>query len=347
MNLIPSNIAIKNQEILYSDTILPEEELKDGIVVTKLTNVSPFSLEVCLNMIFESNPNVFFDRVQYSKEQETVYFYTYDNKKIVTDSWEERNFVKNIPLYSTSQILEEVKRIINVDQNQEPDCISLFDIVTLFRKKEEEYKRKISSTNLNNFVIYDFDFEQKELICLYYRFNHYFKIIFSKKNQDLYVKDSEMGFDSNILVKYGDVLSTLYDELMEYYDFKMQRTKAINIFHSFFLTSMNAYSINLFVKSFSNEPLNQFGLSALINYKKYSYECNSNTMIQIFKDHEDELFKHLFVRIEYCPKWCQNKLYQMRQEQLKEIQKMKENKKIDIPKKHILKKKMLTIFKTK
>ena len=72
MNLIPSNIAIKNQEILYSDTILPEEELKDGIVVTKLTNVSPFSLEVCLNMIFESNPNVFFDRVQYSKEQETV-----------------------------------------------------------------------------------------------------------------------------------------------------------------------------------------------------------------------------------------------------------------------------------
>lgn len=110
---------------------------------------------------------------------------------------------------------------------------------------------------------------------------------------------------------------------------------------------MNAYSINLFVKSFSNESLNQFGLSALINCKKYSYECNSNTMIQIFKDHEDELFKHLFVRIEYCPKWCQNKLYQMRQEQLKEIQKMKENKKIDIPKKHILKKKMLTIFKTK
>ena len=93
--------------------------------------------------------------------------------------------------------------------------------MTLFRKKEEEYKRKISSTNLNNFAIYDFDFEQKELICLYYRFNHYFKIIFSKKNQDLYVKDSEMGFDSNILVKYGDVLSTLYDELMEYYDFKM------------------------------------------------------------------------------------------------------------------------------
>lgn len=58
---------------------------------------------------------------------------------------------------------------------------------------------------------------------------------------------------------------------------------------------------------------------------KYEYDCNSNNVISVCRNKEDELFKRIFIRIDDCPERAHKKLRSFRKEQLeyKEIKKQK------------------------
>ena len=102
------NITVVNKNIVYSDTVLPLKDTGNNLKVTSISNVSEFSLEKCLKIIFESNPDVIFNTIQYSKKDKTVYFYT--DQEISIKQYEESKVTKYEPITSRPQILEEMKK---------------------------------------------------------------------------------------------------------------------------------------------------------------------------------------------------------------------------------------------
>ena len=73
--IVPHTTVI-NKTIVYSDTVLNLKDLGDNIKVTSISDVDEFSFEFCLKKVFESNPGVTFNTIQYSKENKKIYFYT-------------------------------------------------------------------------------------------------------------------------------------------------------------------------------------------------------------------------------------------------------------------------------
>ena len=68
--------TVVNKTIVYSDTVLSLNDKGSNLKITTISNVEEFMLDDCLRIIFESNPNVIFNTVQYSKNDKKVYFYT-------------------------------------------------------------------------------------------------------------------------------------------------------------------------------------------------------------------------------------------------------------------------------
>ena len=82
-----SDTKVIDKNIIYKDTVLPLKELGENIKVTHISNVEEFWIESCLNKIFESNPDVVFNTIQYSKKDKKIYFYTDQN--ISTKAWDD------------------------------------------------------------------------------------------------------------------------------------------------------------------------------------------------------------------------------------------------------------------
>ena len=105
-----NNYTIANKTIVYSDTVLSVKDLGQDLKVSIISDVSEYSLERCLQIIFESNPNVVFNIIQYSRNDKKVYFYT--NQEITTKEYEESKLKKYKPFTSISEMLEETKSIL-------------------------------------------------------------------------------------------------------------------------------------------------------------------------------------------------------------------------------------------
>ena len=169
-----SNTTIINKTIVYSDTVLSIKGLGKDLKVSTISDVDEYLLEKCLRIIFESNPNVVFNTIQYSRADKKVYFYT--NQEISIKEYEESKFKRYKPITSSSEIVEEIKSILLAEKNNSSDCISLFDIAQLLKKMNHDYdmiKERYNSQferiiknafgDSSSIVIFDFDYEKKLL----------------------------------------------------------------------------------------------------------------------------------------------------------------------------------------
>lgn len=330
---IVPNTTVVNKTIVYSDTVLPIKDLGGNLKVTSISNVDEYSLEKCLKIIFESNPNVIFNTIQYSREDKKVYFYS--NDEISKKAWEDSKIRTYKPITKSSEILEEVKNILVCEPNKNTDCISLYDIAQLLKIKSNEYKSDKHSFekhfdyviesrygSSSSIVVYDFDYDKDELRIGFKYWENYDKIIFAKKDEDLYVKESESSRGKDILVALGDSLSKLYDKFIQYRDIKQQNSYRIKPVNSNFLVDVSYYGVDIFVNGGEFRIIKEFELSSHSYETGYDYDCNSSTVINALKGNEDELFKRIFVMIDDCPEWMQEQLYEIRQNQLVEQQKM-------------------------
>lgn len=339
-----THTTVVNKTIVYSDTVLPVKDLGNNLKVSTISDVSEYSLERCLQIIFESNPNVVFNTVQYSKNDKKVYFYT--NQEITIREYEESKFIKYKPITSSSEILEETKSVLLAEKNNSSDCISLFDVAQLLKKLrhnydmvEERYKSQFKSIIKNAFgdsssiVIYDFDYKKKLLRIGFKRWSSgdYDEISFAKQNDDLYIVKSECWHDKEVFAALSSGLSKLYDELISFADYKDDAnakydTKSVN---SSFGVDISHYGAGIFVKSQGNSYSNNFKLFSPSYDNKYSIECNSSIVNETFKNKEPEIFKRIFVKIDDCPEWSQAMLYETRQNQLAEERRLEEARQLE------------------
>lgn len=334
--VVPHTTVI-NKTIVYSDTVLPLKDSGNNLKVTSISNVSEYSLESCLKTIFESNPNVIFNTIQYSKNDKKVYFYT--NEEISTKKYEESKVTKYKPIYSSTEILEELKNILISEKNKDKNCISLYDILNLIKKENYQYNKTKESYEsqlehiINSkyadvgIIVYGFDYDTNELKIGFSYFDDYDKINFAKKDGDLFITQSETHRGNDVLAVLGDTLSNLYDVFEQYRDFKKQYNFGFKSINSNFLIDVSQYGVNIYARSKVNDFGRDFKLKAYSYKNEYEYDCNSNVVISAFRGQEVEILKRVFVRIEDCPEWSQPVLYEIRQNQLAEEQKIEEEKK--------------------
>lgn len=334
---VPHTTVI-NKTIVYSDTVLPLKDTGNNLKVTSIEDVSEHLLESCLKTIFESNPNVIFNTIQYSKNDKKVYFYT--NQDITTKAYEESKFKNYKPITSRTEILEEVKKVLLSPKNKDNNCISLYDVLTLLKKLNNEYnsikerhenkldyiaRNKIGKNSL--VLFYDFDFEEK-IIKITFKRDIYISgdcddIYFAKQNGDLYVVKSKGCHTDEVFSALCSTLSEMYDELLKYADYKDNKYVKYNKkpVNSNFSIRISNLGVLLSFKDSANiyEKLELFAPS----YKSgYELKCNSSIVNETFSGKESEIFKKIFVKISDCPEWSQSMLYEIRQNQLAEEQKI-------------------------
>jgi len=335
--------TVVNKTIVYSDTVLPLKDTGNNLIVTSIDDVSESSLENCLKIIFESNPNVIFNTIQYSKNNKKVYFYT--NQEITKQAYEERNYKKYEPVTSSSEILEEIKKVLVAPRNKDSDCISLFDVSMLLKNSNDTYNNIIPKYH-NDFdnivkkeigkdsmiVVYDFDFKTKLLnIGFCENYKGFKDIFFAKENDDLYVFKSESRYSNDVLKAIGPGLSNLYDELIKYSSHEESKIdiKSVN---SNFIVDIDKKNVQIVMTIWKDKVLNSFYLYKN-NDNNYSLHCNSNKICETVKGNEDEIFKRIFIKISDCPKWCQTELYEIRQNQLAEEQRIEKERQAQLAEK--------------
>ena len=354
---------VVNKTIIYGDTILPLKDKIKNANVTIIEKIDIDSLEACLKKILTSNPDVVFAAIQYSKKYKKVYLYT--NKEITIEEYKEDKCTKYKPITSKSEILEEVKKLLTSPKIKDDTCISLSDVADLLSHQAHDYTRiienysrylneVIKSKFMNSSTIYicNFDYNKKELTIrfCYCRGDDTKKIVFRKNDEDLEVDvtKSDTYWTKEILATIGSDLSELYDELVSFLDYKKGINLKIRPVNSNFLVDITSYGIDIYTPSTNNEYMDYFELTFNSHYNQYSYDSTSMIIMNTLQEHETEIFKNIFVKIEDCPKWCQEMLYDIRQKQLEEEQRMEEEKKqreAELQRKEQNKQKRLTLVK--
>ncbi len=249
-----------------------------------------------------------------------------------------------IPINSQTIILEEIKKILTFEDNNDYNCISLYDAAILLRKLDTKYDNMRKQFNnildyymkknfsIDSFIVlYGFDFKNK-LLHIGFQFlfdiNNLNKecidIYFAKRNGDLYIaKTKNESYPDKLFIEdifnvLSSKLSIIYDEFLTYADYKdYKNSKIINPINSLFEVYIDYDGINIHFK-------NDLYLLALSCSNKYNIKCNSNIVIESIKGKENEIFKRIFVNISDCPIWCQKQLLEIRKKQLEIKQRQEE-----------------------
>ena len=314
------------KNIIYSDTVLDVKSLGSNIKITSISNVSEYSFKKCLEIVFNSNKDVFFNTIQYSKENKKVYFYT--DKELNLDKWNSLNVINYKPLTNKKEILEEIKRVISSEDIYDEECISLYDVFkltnkyyTLIERKKNNFKGAIEGNVESKFggifVIHSYNYKTQEFKCSYApTLNHdYDDIVFSYENDDLYLKKSDSYYAEEIFAVASSKIYDYIKYLNEIKNITEECKSNIRPINSNFYADITYNFVS--IKDSRRIFPDNFELS-WHNYKKdFDYKCNSGNIIDVVKGNGEVIFKNIFVRIKDCPLWMQEELFDMRKEELR------------------------------
>lgn len=255
---------------------------------------------------------------------------------------------QSVSLDSQKEILEETKRLLEEKKCKDSNFISLYDILSLTHKKYREYNQ--FKHNLENEIhnlmkegcylsMYCASFDCSNMFLEIRHAKYSSEVHFTKKYGDLVIVKSSFFKDTDILGKCGEYISIFYDYCVENKNYLESNFENISSVNSNFLVSMSKDDVQIH----SSEKHGYFDggdfrLRSHAYDKEYTYYCNSNNITSIFRGKEDEIFSRIFVKIEDCPIWMQETLFQIRQEQLKEqekleYQEMKKQKRLELVRK--------------
>ena len=317
--------TVVNKTIVYSDTVLSLNDKGSNLKITTISNVEEFMLDDCLRIIFESNPNVIFNTVQYSKNDKKVYFYT--DKEIDISKYKKINTIEYKPIKNKQDILEEIKRIISVPKVNRYDCVSLNTAYEFILKKRNElknkekyYKRILDNMIKEKYgrdsglVVHGFDYETGELSIAFKHFgSKYYNIDLKIKDEDLYVSSSETYESDDVFRLLYKQLTLLYNEYEKYREFYEQKTYHERPVNSNFFIDIDFYGVRIYNKEFFNKD---FEIRYPSYSKEYEIECNSAKLMSVIEETQRDILNKIYIEIEKCPKCSRKELYDIRKKQL-------------------------------
>lgn len=314
---IPKNIVYADDELEF------QIDGKDP-KVTKITYLDETSFNDCVSKIIETNPNVNFNMIQYSRKNKVAYFY--GNEIANIDGWTGRREIKKVKDYR--KLVLELKRLIVQDNPKNIDEISLYDVLnTIIEERDRIFEVKALFSELIGLRVHTgrtslsasldrFDYDTEEMTISVKDFNVEKEIVFAKENGDLYVKRSEEhDCLSYIFQELGDTVSQAIDTYSTFKDFDRQGSYNVKSTNSKFITNIDKYAVNTVWND--GDFTSDIKIKRDTNKDYYNVECNSNEVVKTITKNEDNIYKSVFVKIDDCPEWMHEKLYEKRQEQLK------------------------------
>ncbi len=236
-------------------------------------------------------------------------------------------FKNYYPITSKKEILEEVKKVLSEPQNNDIDCVSLYDVLNVLKKLgnyhdsvldgyKEEFNRILKEKSIYTSVS-SFYFDYREMIL-----KISFKtgdIYFAKQDDDLYIIKSSSRYDDKIFQALCSNISKMYDELLKYADYyNCELTKnCIKPVNSNFYVDINSWSVSLYFNKLLFVYSEELKLVAG-RLGGYELKCNSCVVSEAFNGKEEEILKGIFVKISDCPVWSQNMLHELREKELNE-----------------------------
>lgn len=317
--------TVVNKTIVYSDTVLSLNDKGSNLKITTISNVEEFMLDDCLRIIFESNPSVIFNTVQYSKNDKKVYFYT--NKEIDISKYKKISTIEYRPIKNKQDILEEIKRIISLPKVNRYDCVSLNTAYEFILKKRNElknkekyYKRILDNTIKEKYgrdsglVVHGFDYETGELSIAFKHFgSKYYNIDLKIKDEDLYVSSSETYESDDVFRLLYKQLTLLHNEYEKYREFYEQKTYHERPINSNFFIDIDFYGVIIYNKDCINKD---FEIRYPSYSKEYEIECNSAKLMSVIEETQRDILNKIYIEIEKCPKCSRKELYDIRKKQL-------------------------------
>ncbi len=336
--IIPSvpRVKVVNKTIVYSDTVIKLDSLGKNIKVTSVENVKENDLEKCIKSIFESNEDVTFNTIQYSRKNKKIYFYT--DKNIDLSKWLNRDLKEYDRITNREGLLEELEYLYDSSNRpKDEDIISLYDVFMLFSKTyasenrvkgiftnriENILKNKIS----NSIWLYslNFDYSTRELTLRYSYLKEDKKIVFSKNGDDVYIVRSDAPRANEVFSCIASVISEAYDELLNFEVFNTFRdgNSCIDVINSDLKASISHSYIDLYNKK--RDYSRDFDISFGVIFDSRHVNCNSSIVLDLVTNNEEKLLKNAFIKIEDCPEWTQDILLETRKKNLEEERRIEE-----------------------
>lgn len=250
------------------------------------------------------------------------------------------------PVTSSNEILNEIKYILETDKNVDEEsnytpitldesCVSLVTIYKLieselynYKEKKEYFSKAIESTLKNHFsdsrtILHDLDFKKDEISIGFEKYREdwdYPKIVFGFYNNDLYLKSAETYDGEKIFQIANEIIFEAYNELMKYKNLHTDSKHSIKVMNSNYVVNISHHGVEL-CDSDAISP--NFTLSKKTYQEDFSCDCNSRIILNTIKGIEYEIFKLTFVKIEDCPNWMKDKLYEIRKSEIEMINKKK------------------------
>jgi len=315
----------------------------DDLIITKVPNVNENQLEECINIIQQSNSEITFNLINYSKENQELTFYT--NKKMNLDRWnkKEEQDVKKKTITTADEMKKEIEKLLKSSRETENAClsfydrydmISLYEVGVLLKIKHREFYPIIK--NMKKSLAYSykeynkilnaecskirFVYEEKEFIEVKLGgkiISEHETYIYYRKNNNIYMIDKYGNSDEKLLCLTLEKARELFDIMEEYRDYLKEEETKINAVNSKFLVNISKEN-GIILKP--EIPYFYINFTKNTNNEKnhYSFVCTGNDLVELIYGKEEQLFKNIYVKIDDCPKWMHERLYQRRKEMFEE-----------------------------
>lgn len=208
--------------------------------------------------------------------------------------------------------------------------ISLYYLIKLIEEKNRKHhedkiyiEQSIKSMILkSNDITTTFDFFTKEMSMNIYTYNHKIieSMIFTKKDGVLYIKKTNSVYAKRIFSELNEHLSNLYDTL-HYFAFLNFIGYTLKPLNSKIFIKVCEFRADFWYKEIRIFSYMFNDLHFPYNQIEYNHNIPLNTLTSAIKDRNPyTIINNLFVKINDCPDWSREDLYQIRQNQIEKIQ---------------------------
>lgn len=326
--------------------VIPLQPIQGKNITVKedsVQHVSSFQISECIATMIKENPNVTFYNAIYDEFFGTLSFLS-DTDRLNKELWLKRNDTSVKKLERKQEIKDEIARLLVEEKPNDPDMVSIYDIMKLlieyegrYKVLEDKYNKELTSL-LAKKPIPRFAYKEPEIsineikgndsdnqIETYVRWSSPLldTIVLSEEDtngdKDYYISKSEDRFGyMSLLNRISDKLPEMFDDFRPYFPFKSQSQYQIGTNSKLFKAGINSNGVaiyhNLDENNWYDHNFEMNGLSK----GKYYYDFNSVELMNFLKEHSDELFKSIFVKIDDSPEWMRERLHQIRNEQLEQ-----------------------------
>ena len=217
------------------------------------------------------------------------------------------------------ELLKDLEKILLYQDKYSDKVISLYDLSKVIKKKNLYYKKmlaKTSKTTIQNnceniqFHIESINYDTNEVI-LSLEFGHHHQIVCKKVNDEIILTPLNPSPDFTLSRFNTDEISSLYEEIMDFKDYTKEEYYGIS------LSNYPSFLINITPDGITTYKDNEnLLLSSYIFKEEYILTTNSKNIRKLISGNEELILKNLFIKIEKCPKWSQEKLQKIRQHQI-------------------------------